>query len=93
MYWNKRIAILVSALVIAAVGSGILAFLRRPSLESLSGLSGPAEISVVATEGKSDWTDYATGSDTRLAIRQFLVSYSMPIVWVSWSNMSKWAAH
>lgn len=68
MYWNKRIAILVSALVIAAVGTGILAFLRRPSLESLSGLSGPAEISVVATEGKSDWTDYAIGSDTRLAI-------------------------
>lgn len=68
MFWNKRVAVLISALIIAAITISILTYVRRPSLEGLAGLNGPTADSIIADGQSSSWSVHADGSESRLAI-------------------------
>ena len=68
MFWNKRVAILTSALLAAAAAIALATYLNRPPLEAFDGAEGPTEISQVAEPEPADWTVHAKGTDSRLAI-------------------------
>lgn len=68
MFWNKRVAILISALLAAAAATALAAYFNRPPLEAFDGAEGPSEISPVAEPEPADWTVHAEGTDSRLAI-------------------------
>ncbi|CAN0447939.1 unnamed protein product, partial [Scytosiphon promiscuus] len=64
MFWNKRVAVLISALIIAAITISILTYVRRPSLEGLAGLNGPTADSIIADGQSSSWSVHADGSES-----------------------------